>query len=70
MGDDDVPAGFTEWDRWGGQVMTRLKDGWCAALDRNTMFCRIYEMRPAVCREFQVGAAECLTERTALLAGT
>jgi Fe-S-cluster containining protein len=66
MGDDDVPEQFTESDRWGGQVMARLDDGWCAALDRNTMLCRIYPLRPMVCRDFQVGAAECLTERRAL----
>ena len=36
MGDDDVPASLTETDAWGGEVMTRLADGWCAALDRGT----------------------------------
>ncbi|MFN0314091.1 MAG: YkgJ family cysteine cluster protein [Burkholderiales bacterium] len=68
MGDDDVPPKWTQWDRWGGEVMARLDDGWCIALDRNTMLCRIYDIRPAVCREYQVGAAECLTERKALSA--
>jgi Fe-S-cluster containining protein len=63
MGEDDVPEEFTESDRWGGQVMARLADGWCAALDRNTLLCRIYDVRPTVCRDFQVGADECLTER-------
>lgn len=65
-GDDDVPVEMIESDRWGGQVMTRLDDGWCVALDRNTMRCRIYEMRPVVCREFRLGASECLAERVAL----
>ncbi len=53
-------------DQWGGQVMKRLADGWCAAVDRTTMLCRIYERRPGVCREFQVGESECLAERRAL----
>jgi Fe-S-cluster containining protein len=66
MGDDDVPEEFTASDRWGGQVMARLDDGWCAALDRKTMLCRIYEVRPAVCREYQVGADDCLTERAGI----
>jgi uncharacterized protein len=66
MGDDDVPSEMAEWDRWGGQVMRRLDDGWCIAVDRDTMLCRIYEMRPGVCREFQMGAAECVTQRQAL----
>ena len=64
MGDDDVPVGIIEIDRWGGQIMARLDDGWCAAVDRRTMRCRIYERRPMVCREFQVGSGDCITERT------
>jgi Fe-S-cluster containining protein len=43
--------------------MLRLDDGWCAALDRDTMMCTIYERRPLICREFEMGAPECLTER-------
>ena len=66
MGDDDPPAEFIQTDRWGGQVMARLDDGWCAALDRKTMLCRIYERRPGVCRDFPVGSDDCLTERQAL----
>jgi Fe-S-cluster containining protein len=66
MGEDEVPEEFTESDRWGGQVMARLADGWCAALDRNSMLCRIYDVRPIVCREFQVGSDECRTERRGL----
>ena len=66
MGDDDVPVEMIESDRWGGEVMARLGDGWCIALDRDTMRCRIYELRPTVCREFEVASNECLTERKAL----
>ena len=65
MGEDEVPLELTEADRWGGRVMARLEDGWCAALDRDTMRCRIYEHRPEVCREFQVGESECIAERSA-----
>ena len=67
MGEDDPPAEFVATDQWGGQVMKRLDDGWCAAVDRVTMLCRICERRPEVCREFAVGESECLTERLALL---
>lgn len=66
MGEDDPPAEFIATDRWGGQVMRRLDDGWCAAVDRVTMLCRIYERRPGVCREFAVGESACLTERQSL----
>jgi len=66
MGEDDPPADFIATDSWGGQVMRRLDDGWCAAVDRVTMLCRIYERRPGVCREFRMGGSECLTERLAL----
>ncbi|MBK1694480.1 zinc/iron-chelating domain-containing protein [Chromatium weissei] len=58
-----VPSRFMIQDRWGGMVMERLDDGWCAALDRDTLRCRIYEQRPLVCREFEMGGADCLIER-------
>jgi Fe-S-cluster containining protein len=65
MGEDDIPLELTEADRWGGRIMARLEDGWCAALDRDTMLCRVYERRPAVCREFRVGGSDCIAERSA-----
>ena len=66
MGDDNPPEAFVATDQWGGQVMQRLEDGWCAAVDRVTMLCRIYERRPTVCRSFRTGGEECLAERRAL----
>lgn len=63
MGDDDVPDALTLTDRWGGQVMARRDDGWCAALDRITMLCSIYERRPGVCREYEMGGDDCRVER-------
>lgn len=60
-----VPERFIETDSWGGQTMARLEDGWCAALDRNTMLCSIYEKRPFICRQFEMGGYECLEERAA-----
>ncbi|WP_158770302.1 YkgJ family cysteine cluster protein [Paraglaciecola sp. L1A13] len=59
-----VPEKFIAEDDWGGQVMHRLEDGWCAAVDRETMLCTIYENRPLICREFEMGGFECLDERT------
>ena len=67
MGEDEIPQEFILQDRWGGWVMLRLDDGWCAALDRNTMRCTIYEQRPLICAEFPAGASECLDERYRLL---
>ena len=64
MGDDDIPLRLTVEDRWGGWVMRRLGDGWCAALDRNTMSCTIYERRPGVCRGYPMGGSDCLVERS------
>ena len=66
MGDDDVPQALSVEDRWGGWVMRRLADGWCAAVDRATMRCTIYARRPGVCRDYQVGDNECLIERRQL----
>lgn len=58
-----VPAKYIRTDKWGGEVMDRLADGWCAALDRETLRCTIYAVRPLICREFAVGSHECITER-------
>lgn len=64
MGEDDVPVELTQVDAWGGSVMARLDDGWCAGLDRNTMRCTIYDRRPTICRDFELGGSDCLAERS------
>jgi uncharacterized protein len=64
MGEDDIPPELIEVDRWGGQVMARLDDGWCTALNRATMLCAVYERRPSVCRDYQVGGSDCIAERS------
>ncbi len=43
--------------------MARLADGWCAALDRDTLLCRIYARRPGVCREFELAGSDCVALR-------
>tara|TARA_B100000678_G_scaffold289886_1_gene301485 strand:- start:436 stop:816 length:381 start_codon:yes stop_codon:yes gene_type:complete len=63
--DTGVPERYIEVDEWGGETMHRLEDGWCSALDRDTLMCSIYENRPLICREFEVASDECLTERAA-----
>ena len=65
MTDTGVPERFIEQDRWGAMRMARLEDGWCAALSRSSLLCTIYEQRPLVCREFEMGGAECLLEQGA-----
>lgn len=65
--DTGVPDHLIKIDKWGGRTMLRLEDGWCAGLDRITMKCTIYEKRPWVCREYEVGAYECISERSANL---
>ena len=64
-GDDEVPEALTRQDPWGGWIMHRLEDGWCAALDRRTMLCTIYEQRPFICRDYQAGDYDCLEQRAA-----
>jgi len=39
-----------------------------AALDRDSMRCTIYEVRPLICREFEMGSAECRDERQGMAA--
>lgn len=63
FGDPEVPEQFVAVDAQGRRSMARLKDGWCAALDRTTLRCTIYEQRPWICREFEVGEHECLSTR-------
>lgn len=64
--DTGVPEEYIAEDQWGAMSMARLDDGWCAALDRSTMLCSIYDKRPWICREFEMGGYECLDERTGL----
>ncbi|MDX2495342.1 MAG: YkgJ family cysteine cluster protein [Desulfuromusa sp.] len=63
--DPEVPDHFIEIDTRGDRSMARLEDGWCAALDRETMLCTIYENRPWICREFEMGKYECISARDA-----
>jgi uncharacterized protein len=67
--DTGVPDRYIQTDKWGGMSMARLDDGWCSALDRNSMRCTIYQKRPLVCREYEMGGAECIDERSAFMAG-
>jgi uncharacterized protein len=67
MSEDDVPAHLTVEDRWGTRTMARLAGGWCAALDRETLLCRIYDRRPAICRDYEMGGSDCLAERAKAL---
>jgi Fe-S-cluster containining protein len=61
--DTGVPQEHISVDEWGAETMLRLDDGWCSAVDRETLMCTIYENRPWVCREFEMGSYECKTER-------
>ena len=61
--DTGVPDEHIALDKWGGETMLRLEDGWCSALDRETFMCTIYENRPWVCREFEIGSYDCRNER-------
>ena len=63
MSDTGVPARFIATDRRGNQSMRRLDDGWCAALDRGSMRCTIYDRRPFICRDFEEGGTDCVDAR-------
>lgn len=63
MTDTGVPNIHIAVDEWGAETMLRLDDGWCSALDRETYKCSIYENRPLICREFEMGSYECRNER-------
>jgi Fe-S-cluster containining protein len=59
ISDTGVPDRYIDFDEYGGETMLRLDDGRCAALDRDTQMCTIYENRPWICREFEMGSYEC-----------
>lgn len=67
ISDTGVPKQHVAVDQWGGETMRRLDDGWCSALDRETFMCTIYELRPWVCRAFEMGEYECREERDLFL---
>ncbi|NLJ92226.1 MAG: YkgJ family cysteine cluster protein [Aeromonadales bacterium] len=66
ISDTGVPERYITRDKWGAETLLRLDDGWCAALDRETFLCTIYEQRPWICREFEMGSYECRDERAAM----
>jgi Fe-S-cluster containining protein len=63
-----VPRRYRRPNPGGVDSMHRLDDGWCAALDRDTLLCSIYAQRPLICREFATGGPDCLAERAACAA--
>jgi len=63
MADDPTPAYLVDQDEHGMDVMRRRDDGWCTALDRETMRCTIYSLRPQVCRDFAMGGGDCRSVR-------
>jgi uncharacterized protein len=63
VSDTGVPDIHISRDEWGAETMLRLDDGWCSAIDRETFMCSIYENRPLICREFEMGSYECISER-------
>ena len=64
ISDTGVPPQHINVDKYGSETMLRLDDGRCSALDRNTLMCSIYENRPWICREFEMGSYECIAERS------
>ncbi|MDQ3288804.1 MAG: YkgJ family cysteine cluster protein [Pseudomonadota bacterium] len=64
-GDEAVPERYVTEDSRGMSVMAHGEDGWCAALDLDTMRCSIYELRPGICRKFTMGSPFCRAEREA-----
>jgi len=60
--------GFASWEaEEGTRVMARRGCNSCAALSlkQGRHVCRIYDRRPAVCRDFPAGSQACLDARSA-----
>jgi Fe-S-cluster containining protein len=65
--DEKIPVELTEQVDSLYYVMKRERDGWCVALDRETMLCSIYEQRPFICRDYELGDYDCINERNKYL---
>ncbi len=65
MPEDRIPSRYVDHDERGVEIVAKGEDGWCAALDRNSMRCTIYELRPWICRGFDVGGYDCREQRAA-----
>ena len=65
--DEQVPIELTEQVEGIYFAMKRGKDGWCEALNRETMLCSIYEKRPYICRQYKLGDYDCINERNKYL---
>lgn len=65
MPGDVIPAWLVEHDEHGLAHMAQHEDGWCVAVDRDSMRCTIYASRPQLCRDFATGSHACRDEREA-----
>lgn len=63
MPEDRIDARLVAVDERGTQSMAKDEDGWCIALNRDTMGCGIYAQRPSICRDFAMGGPYCRDER-------
>lgn len=62
---DSVPLWAQDQDEHGLDIVAKADDGWCVALDRQTMRCTIYARRPQICADFAMGGSGCRDEREA-----
>ncbi|HRQ65070.1 MAG TPA: YkgJ family cysteine cluster protein [Xanthomonadaceae bacterium] len=60
---DDPPHWLVLDQDDGPSSMAKGEDGWCVALDRNSMRCTIYDKRPRLCRTYLMGGRLCHHER-------
>jgi uncharacterized protein len=63
MPEDRVPDWLVTYDDHGLAILAKGEDGWCAAVDRTTWRCTIYEQRPTICRKYAMGSPGCRDER-------
>ncbi len=68
MPGDDPPHWLVAEHENGPATMAKDDDGWCVALDRNSMRCTIYEQRPTLCRTYLMGGRLCRHERATWVA--
>lgn len=63
MPEDHVPEWLIDRDTHGMETLAKGEDGWCVAVNPNTLRCGIYDERPVICRKYAMGSPSCRHER-------
>jgi len=55
-----IPYSYVTKDEEFGLVMAQDSRGYCKALDKKKMICKLHKIKPDICSEFEAGEGQCL----------